>query len=526
MNPVQQVVKERCLARMVNWWRLAREVLEADFPQYDLLHSFAVFDLDLGVDRVVAGAAQLTEQEEEALDNWAVLLSLNPTALKEQFRQLRGLALAFRENSVDTLEAWQQAILETQATSRRRAAYPVSALLPVLQRYAAYTGSTSGVEQDFSRFKRAIGDHRGNLGSLAEERIAVLASRRTSVDEDLVLAKHARLIWAECFGVARMQQRRKHLPRLLRRRGSSRRASEAAATRSYQKALATLIASDCPGECATAAQAIRKAAKMWGPLQARELTKRNALLRKRKLDAILHGTCINADDTSPAEIAAHAEELRQKRRRLLRKYDAEQVPRKNRELPPGTTVFIDPSLQPCGQDVHNLQGDIASLRWRHVDDRVLAKVLIVKDPAKPSRKDVFVAALGGRLLASSGFVKGHGGGVAIQYGRALRLPRYLWASPACEVEFAAALKVMRDMWHQAGTGDEPPSRWVFDTAERFLARRGRGKGGQRELVALVTQDELTSPGLRQYPGRTTLPAFITRCASIIREGCQAGVLGS
>ena len=118
-------------------------------------------------------------------------MSLNPTALKEQFRQLRGLALAFRENSVDTLEAWQQAILETQAASRRRAAYPVSALLPVLQRYAAYTGSTSGVEQDFSRLKRAIGDHRGNLGSLAEERIAVLASRRTSVDEDLVLAKHA-----------------------------------------------------------------------------------------------------------------------------------------------------------------------------------------------------------------------------------------------------------------------------------------------------------------------------------------------
>ena len=47
MNPVPEEVRQRCLARMVNWWRLAQCVLESDFPQYDLLHSFAVFGRSL-----------------------------------------------------------------------------------------------------------------------------------------------------------------------------------------------------------------------------------------------------------------------------------------------------------------------------------------------------------------------------------------------------------------------------------------------------------------------------------------------
>ena len=84
-------------------------------------------------------------------------------------------------------------------------------------------------------------------------------------------------------------------------------------------------------------------------------------------------------------------------------------------------------------------------------DRVLAQVLVVSDPAHPDPKDAFVAALGGRLLVPTDFLKGSGRhGVAIRYERALRLPRYLWVSPACEMKFAAALQVMRQMCQHAG----------------------------------------------------------------------------
>ena len=59
MNPVPEEVRQRCLARMVNWWRLAKCVLESDFPQYDLLHSFAVFDLSTDM----AAVGRFAEQD-------------------------------------------------------------------------------------------------------------------------------------------------------------------------------------------------------------------------------------------------------------------------------------------------------------------------------------------------------------------------------------------------------------------------------------------------------------------------------
>ena len=55
MNPVPEEVRQRGLARMVNRRKLANCGLESDFPQYDLLHSVAVFDLDLPTDMAAVG---------------------------------------------------------------------------------------------------------------------------------------------------------------------------------------------------------------------------------------------------------------------------------------------------------------------------------------------------------------------------------------------------------------------------------------------------------------------------------------
>ena len=509
VNPVPDEVRQRCLARMVNWWRLARVVLDSDFPQYDLLHSFAVFDLDTATDRaaVIAGT-RLAEQDCSALATWADRLSLH------------GVAAGFRKNSSDTLAAWQMAVSETQRTDRRRANYPIAALLPLLRRFAAYTASTCGVEQDFSKFKRALGECRG-FGPQAEERIAVLSSRKSTPDDDLVLAKSARLIWASCFGAPRNMQ----LPRLPHC-GPKRCApiGEATATRARRAALAVLAAGSCNGDPATANAAIHTAGAMWGERQTTELIKRHALSKKRRVDAILHGNCTPGDDDDLAHVAKYGQQLQQKRLQLLHKYTADRaIPRApQHDLPVGTRVFVEPCLISSGCTA--IQQSISKLRWRQVNDRAMAQVL-VSDPACPDPKDAFVAALGGRLLVSTDFLTGRNGdGVAIRYERALRLPRYLWVSPSCEVKFAAALQVMRRMCQQTGTGDEPRARWKFDTSNEFLARRGRC-GGRRELVALVVSSELANRDLRQYPGRTTLMAFIKRCTKINMQRCQAGVLG-
>ena len=299
---------------------------------------------------------------------------------------------------------------------------------------------------------------------------------------------------------------------------------EAAAARERQASLATSVVGN--GDPVTATGAIQMAATMWGPLQATELLKRHALARKRRLDAIFHGNCTPGDGDDMEEVRAHGRRVRQRREQLIRHYIANHaIPQADLhcDLPAGTRVFIDDSLR---FNDALIQHAISQRRWRHVDDRVLAQVLVVPDPARPDAKNAFVAALGGRLLVSIGYMTGkRGHGVAIQYERALRLPRYLWVSPACEVRFAAALQVMRQLVQQAGTGNEPRSRWKFDTSEEFLARCGRGVGGQRELVALAVAEELKCADLRCYPRRVTLPAFIEQCAKIKRAQCQAGALG-
>jgi len=317
----------------------------------------------------------------------------------------------------------------------------------------------------------------------------------------------------------------KNLPNCGPKRGVV--SGEAHASRVRRESLAKLVSGSCNGDLATAKKAIHKAKDMWGAKQALELDKRNSLAKKRRLDAILHGSCIPGDDDDTAEVVNYGLRRKKQRLQVLHRYTVENVIPKapDHNVPAGSRVYVDPLLDNiCRVDIQNA---ISRLRWRQVDDRALAQVLVVSDPARPDAKDAFVAALGGRLLVSLDFVKkGINHGVAIQYERALRLPRYLWVSPSCEVRFAAALQVMRRMWQHSGTGDEPHTRWKFDTSDEFLARRGRGsRTGQQELVALVLASELTDRNFRQYPGRTTLSDFIKRCTRISRLGCQAGVLG-
>jgi hypothetical protein len=156
------------------------------------------------------------------------------------------------------------------------------------------------------------------------------------------------------------------------------------------------------------------------------------------LDAVLHGSCAPDEVTDLGEITAHARRLQRKKEELLRKHAAHQAFHSPNDLrnaiAVGTRIFVDPSLQ-C---VLGIQEAITKLRWRQVDDRVLAQVLAVPDPARPDPKSAFVAALGGLLLVSVGFLMGNNG-VAVQYQRALRLPRFLWVSPACELKFWASL---------------------------------------------------------------------------------------
>jgi hypothetical protein len=75
---VSDEVAATCLARMQNWWTLARAVLSAEFPDSDVVRCFSAFYLP----RVEGGGlAHLRPVPRDALVRVANFLALNPEGL-------------------------------------------------------------------------------------------------------------------------------------------------------------------------------------------------------------------------------------------------------------------------------------------------------------------------------------------------------------------------------------------------------------------------------------------------------------
>ena len=61
----------------------------------------------------------------------------------------------------------------TQDNRKRRRDFPADGLIPLLQRFVVAPGSTAGIEQNFSKMKRVLGEQ-WNGSEQAEERRCVL----------------------------------------------------------------------------------------------------------------------------------------------------------------------------------------------------------------------------------------------------------------------------------------------------------------------------------------------------------------
>jgi hypothetical protein len=91
------------------------------------------------------------------------------------------------------------ALQQTQANSRRRRSFPAQSLQALLHRFMVTPGSTAGIEQNFSRFKRFLGEH-WQGSEVAEERRLVLQLAHSALPAaDNELLGKARLILGQRF---------------------------------------------------------------------------------------------------------------------------------------------------------------------------------------------------------------------------------------------------------------------------------------------------------------------------------------
>ena len=188
-----------CLGRMVAWSTLASEVASTEFPEFELLACFQVFKLTEPLPSPSTAPVYL----ERLAQTFKVPLGSGIEHLVDQFLEHQKIALGLKVAGEPAATSWQRAVQKTQQDSRNRANFHCGELGPLLCRFVVSPGSTAGIEQNFSVFKRVLGEHTC-ASELGEERRLVLhVASCTMPNADATLLARARLIWAKSFGAPR-----------------------------------------------------------------------------------------------------------------------------------------------------------------------------------------------------------------------------------------------------------------------------------------------------------------------------------
>jgi hypothetical protein len=189
---VTEAIKSRCLCRMQNWVVIAVQVVNAEFPEWEVLMLFRVMDLShelqapaaLDQRQRTSNQANRTEQ----LQRLAHFFGLDARKLGEQFGDYAALVLQEHKAvgpGATWMSSWQAALQRVLGRADRLRQHPNAELLCVVARYLAWSGcTTSGVEQTFSVGQWLLPQRRKKLGSQRQEDEILLVK-----DKDRSLAK-------------------------------------------------------------------------------------------------------------------------------------------------------------------------------------------------------------------------------------------------------------------------------------------------------------------------------------------------
>ena len=535
-----------CLGHMVAWSRLAEEVANTEFPEFELLACFRVFRLAAPQPEARSSSKlaasmpmpSLARTQNRDLERLATAFKVDTARLFDQFKEHVPIVQAElrRAPEVPAATAWQRAIQRTQATKRRRHNFPAETLHALLQRFAVAPGSTAGIEQNFSMFKRHLGEHWQGSPE-AEERQLVLELARAALptpDEKLLGA--ARLIWSCTFGAPRIGR-----PGKLRRQATAHLrqlplhdAPTAAAwlrRRRQEAAAAAAAATVTPATTPITDQALEAAAiAAWTARHEKEACFQQAARDERQRAAVQEGVLpIEAlgHDAEQKMAAFHAQE---RDRQII--LDARLRLRAKTLQPPqapalyGCQVFVDEEATAALQRwPSQWQLKLRQEQLRLVQDRAVAQVFVTVNPSAPGGRIRCVAAMTGAVLCTPEFLLTPPG-VVVQLKRGLSLPRHIFVSQACQGCHPGMIDLMRRVCQLT----EKACRWTWyleaDGAQRqqvFLSRaRKRGRNHRQEMVTLLAPGQIRDAAFQAFPNCMTVSSFLVAIHRVDARFTQLG----
>lgn len=434
---VPRSIVDQCLARMRSFTAVAKEVLAAEFPHYDLNRAFCIFNLAASGGLTPHSIENMPDEVSCNFRRLAQAFSVDMFELVAQYND--HLPMASRTKMLSgcsNQDAWKDALHKTQRHSKK--SHPAGALVPVLQRYLCYTVSTAKVEQSFSKLKRVLGEQCLGGSATFEARLVKVVLDRTGTSKDTERIHRARALWATHWSSCRRpytERLDKGIARPHRRHGERqwirvRRAivgHAAAGCRAPVDGLTSSVVDDSsltPSHCDMIDKQRRKGAK-------------------RKAIALIEGTLLPEEqaDARDDAIAETSKMITRAKTRLAAesKRQARCTRHVSGEVLRGLPVFLESDAGPA---TANLTAALSKLACSIVHERTMAKIIIVKNLADLGIRTKWCAALAGNYVTTADTLE-HGRGALLLYREARHMRRTLWLSPQFRERHAKVVSILQ-----------------------------------------------------------------------------------
>lgn len=200
---VESAVRDRVIKRMQAWCLLAKEVVLAEHPDFEIIACFACFDLAEfpkdSLDKIIQKGR--SDKFNNDLQNLARAFNVNEVGLTQEFWDY-GARASIHHDKTDcsNVAAWQWAHKASSSAAARKR-HPVSNLELVLAAYVSMSSSDSIIEHDFSRVKKLLGESRLHCKDGTENDLVMVLLSPPELDTEVV--QRALYVWSELYSGTR-----------------------------------------------------------------------------------------------------------------------------------------------------------------------------------------------------------------------------------------------------------------------------------------------------------------------------------
>lgn len=411
----------------------------------------------------------------------ALKAQVDEAALLCQFTRLEPIARSKASaTGVSNLDAWASTVRHVTSRASLKASYPIDALAPVLQDYAAFVASSSGVEQSFTKGQWAFTDRQGKASAAVEENSLKLVLDPDPL-EDRHICRGARFVFGKVFGAERRRDSSTQAPL---NKGVSKAvtadstSTETAFLRHRRQTFAAV------GNTAT-----YDVGAAWDAKHEAEMVFAQRKLEKRRRQACHEDLLLKEEQSDELLAATQAERKRQRDEAETR----ERVHKRCKQRAVGASfdvawlhgrgVFVDP----CVQMTHELRCALDSCDMEMADLH-MARAVVVPSATECKLLHRCVAILrGGYVVTAESITHPKPESYCMKYKPAMGRARKVYVSEAFKLQHSNIWRMIQRV-HRGLYGR---SKWEFISKETLLKLRKRN-AKTRALTGLVTSGEKTT----------------------------------